>query len=181
MPLAVEQLDLSSYDIVLSSSHAVARGVLTGPEQLHVSYVHSPMRYAWDLQHQYLRESGLDHGPRGWAAKWLLHRLRLWDQHTANGVDHFVANSRFIRSRIRHIYRREAQVIHPPVDVEAFVPGGEREDFYLTASRLVPYKRVGLIVEAFARMPGRRLVVAPRAPPTVDAAFPRDRDSRRWR
>jgi glycosyltransferase involved in cell wall biosynthesis len=160
MPLAVEQLDLASYDIVLSSSHAVAKGVLTGPEQMHVSYVHSPMRYAWDLQHQYLRESGLDRGLKGWAAKWLLHRLRMWDQHTANGVDHFVANSRFIRSRIRHIYRREAHVIYPPVDVESFSPGGAREDFYLTASRLVPYKRVALLVEAFTRMPERRLVVA---------------------
>jgi len=160
MPLAVEQLDLAPYDIVLSSSHAVAKGVLTGPEQMHVSYVHSPMRYAWDLQHQYLRESGLDRGLKGWAAKWLLHRLRMWDQHTANGVDHFIANSRFIRNRIRHIYRRDAHVIHPPVDVESFSPGGEREDFYLTASRLVPYKRVALLVEAFAQMPGRRLVVA---------------------
>jgi glycosyltransferase involved in cell wall biosynthesis len=160
MPLAVEQLDLSGYDVVLSSSHAVAKGVLTGPEQMHVSYVHSPMRYAWDLQHQYLRETGLDRGLKGWTAKWLLHRLRLWDQHTANGVDHFVANSRFIRNRIRHVYRRDAHVVYPPVDVEGFAPGGEREDFYLTASRLVPYKRVALIVEAFGRMPGRRLLVA---------------------
>jgi glycosyltransferase involved in cell wall biosynthesis len=160
MPLAVEQLDLSAYDIVLSSSHAVAKGVLTGPEQMHVSYVHSPMRYAWDLQHQYLRESGLDRGLKGWAAKWLLHRLRMWDQHTANGVDHFVANSRFIRSRIRHIYRRDAHVVYPPVDVESFTPGGTRENFYLTASRLVPYKRVALLAEAFAAMPGRRLVIA---------------------
>jgi glycosyltransferase involved in cell wall biosynthesis len=160
MPLAIEQLDLASYDVVLSSSHAVAKGVLTGPEQMHVSYVHSPMRYAWDLQHQYLRETGLDRGLKGWAAKWLLHRLRAWDRHTANGVDHFVANSRFIRNRIRRLYRRDAQVIYPPVDVESFGPGGERDDFYLTASRLVPYKRVALLVEAFAQLPGRRLVVA---------------------
>jgi glycosyltransferase involved in cell wall biosynthesis len=118
------------------------------------------MRYAWDLQHQYLRETGLDRGLKGWAAKWLLHRLRAWDRHTANGVDHFVANSRFIRNRIRRLYRRDAQVIYPPVDVESFGPGGERDDFYLTASRLVPYKRVALLVEAFAQLPGRRLVVA---------------------
>ena len=159
MPLAIEQLDVSSYDLVLSSSHAVAKGVLTGPDQLHVSYVHSPMRYAWDLQHQYLRETGLDRGLRGWLAKWSLHRLRIWDQRTANGVDHFIANSRFIRQRIQRIYRRDAHVIYPPVDVEAFMPAGARDDFYLTASRLVPYKRIGLIVEAFARMPGRRLLV----------------------
>jgi glycosyltransferase involved in cell wall biosynthesis len=159
MPLAIEQLDLSSYDLVLSSSHAVAKGVLTGPDQLHVSYVHSPMRYAWDLQHQYLREMGLERGMRGWLAKWFLHRLRIWDQRTANGVDHFIANSRFIKQRIQRIYRRDADVIYPPVDVEAFVPAGAKDDFYLTASRLVPYKRIGLIVEAFARMRGRRLVV----------------------
>ena len=159
MPLAIEQLDVSSYDLVLSSSHAVAKGVLTGPDQLHVSYVHSPMRYAWDLQHQYLRETGLDRGLRGWLAKWSLHRLRIWDQRTANGVDHFIANSRFIRQRIQRIYRRDAHVIYPPVDVEAFMPAGARDEFYLTASRLVPYKRIGLIVEAFARMPGRRLLV----------------------
>jgi glycosyltransferase involved in cell wall biosynthesis len=160
MPLAIEQLDLAGYDLVLSSSHAVAKGVLTGPDQLHVSYVHSPMRYCWDLQHQYLRETGLDRGLKGWAAKWLLHRLRQWDRHTADGVDHFVANSGFIRARIRRFYRRDAHVIHPPVDVASFTPGGLRDDFYLTASRLVPYKRIGLIVEAFAQLPGRRLVVA---------------------
>ena len=159
MPLAIEQFDVSSYDLVLSSSHAVAKGVLTGPDQLHVSYVHSPMRYAWDLQHQYLRETGLDRGLRGWLAKWSLHRLRIWDQRTANGVDHFIANSRFVRQRIQRIYRRDAHVIYPPVDVEAFMPAGARDDFYLTASRLVPYKRIGLIVEAFARMPGRLMVV----------------------
>ena len=159
MPLAIEQLDLSAYDLVLSSSHAVAKGVLTGPRQLHISYVHSPMRYAWDLQHQYLRETGLDRGIRGWLAKWFLHRLRIWDQRTANGVDHFIANSHFIRRRIQRIYRRDAHVIYPAVDVERFTPGEARESFYLTASRMVPYKRMGLIVEAFAGMPERRLVV----------------------
>ncbi|MBE7561656.1 glycosyltransferase family 4 protein [Acidithiobacillus sp. HP-6] len=159
MPLAVEQLDLSSYDIVLSSSHAVAKGVLTGPDQLHVSYVHSPIRYAWDLQHQYLRESGLDKGLKGWVAKWLLHKMRLWDVRTANGVDCFVANSRFIARRIWKAYRREAEMVYPPVDVETFAFREDKEDFYLTASRLVPYKRVSLIVEAFAQMPEKRLKV----------------------
>lgn len=159
MPLAVEQFDLSGYDIVLSSSHAVAKGVLTGPDQLHVSYVHSPIRYAWDLQHQYLRESGLYRGPKGWAAKWLLHKMRLWDMRTANGVDCFLANSRFIARRIWKTYRREAEVVYPPVDVETFAFQEDKEDFYLTASRLVPYKRVSLIVEAFAQMPDKRLMV----------------------
>ena len=143
MPLAIEQLDLSAYDLVLSSSHAVAKGVLTGPRQLHISYVHSPMRYAWDLQHQYLRETGLDRGIRGWLAKWFLHRLRIWDQRTANGVDHFIANSHFIRRRIQRIYRRDAHVIYPAVDVDDSRPG-TKGVFYLTASRMVPYKRMGL-------------------------------------
>ncbi|MGE5148194.1 MAG: glycosyltransferase family 4 protein [Candidatus Eiseniibacteriota bacterium] len=159
MPLAIEQLDLSAYDIVISSSHAVAKGVITGPDQLHVSYVHTPMRYIWDLQHQYLRESGLDRGIKGYLARWLLHRLRLWDVRTSTGVDRFIANSAYVRRRIAKTYRRDAQVIYPPVDVTDFTPGGAKEDFYLAASRLVPYKRIDLIVEAFAAMPERRLMV----------------------
>lgn len=159
MPIAVEQLDLSSYDLVISSSHAVAKGVLTGPDQLHISYIHSPIRYAWDLQHQYLRESGLDKGFKGWFAKWLLHRIRLWDFRTANGVDHFIANSQFIARRIEKVYRRDATVIYPPVEVDRFHGRSKKEDFFLTASRLVPYKRIDVIIKAFAGMPGKRLVV----------------------
>ena len=163
MPLAVEQLDLSRYDLVISSNHAVAKGVITGPGQLHVSYMHSPMRWAWDLQHQYLAESGLTHGLKGALlgppVRLLLHWLRGWDQRGANGVDCFVANSRFIAQRIRKTYRREAEVIHPPVDIDRFSLRRDKQDFYLSASRLVPYKRVPLVVEAFADMPQRRLVV----------------------
>jgi len=159
MPLAVEQFDLSSYDLIISSSHAVAKGVITGPNQVHISYVHSPMRYAWDLQHQYLRESGLLTGLKGWLAKYLLHRLRLWDLRTANGVDVFVSNSAFIAKRIWKIYRREAQVVFPPVDVNAFALCCEKDDYYLAASRMVPYKKVDLIVEAFTHMPDKQLVV----------------------
>lgn len=159
MPLAIEQLDLSSHDIILSSSHAVAKGVLTGPDQLHISYVHSPIRYAWDLQHQYLRESGLNRGIKGLFAKWILHKIRLWDTRTANGVDFFIANSKFISRRIKKVYGREADVIYPPVDVERFKLKREKQDFYLTASRLVPYKRIDLIVEAFSKMPEKKLVV----------------------
>ena len=158
MPLAIEQFDLSGYDLVLSSSHAVAKGVLTGPDQLHVCMCYSPIRYAWDMQHQYLRESGLD-GVKGIPARWLLHRIREWDYRTANGVDDFIAISHFIARRIWKVYRREATVIYPPVDVDSFTPEGAREDFYVTASRMVPYKRIGLIVEAFAAMPDRRLIV----------------------
>ncbi len=159
MPLAIEQLDLSDYDLIVSSSHAVAKGVLTGPDQLHVSYVHSPIRYAWDLQHQYLREAGLQRGIRSCLARWILHRIRLWDLRTANGVDVFVANSAFIARRIRKVYRRDARVVYPPVDVESFALREDKSDYYVTASRLVPYKRVDAIVQAFAAMPQRRLKV----------------------
>lgn len=159
MPLAIEQLDLSGFDIILSSSHAVAKGVLVGPDQLHISYVHSPLRYAWDMQAQYLREAGLEHGPKSWLTRWLLHRLRLWDARTANGVDHFYANSAFIARRIAKCYRREAEVLYPPVSLDAFSCEVNKEGFYLTVSRLVPYKRVDLVVSAFATMPERKLVV----------------------
>lgn len=158
MPLAVEQFDLSGFDLVISSSHAVAKGVITGPHQLHISYCHSPIRYAWDLQHEYLRQSGLT-GLRSALARAMLHYVRNWDSRTANGVDSFIANSRFIARRVHKIYRRKATIIHPPVDVDRFSPGTGRDDFYLAASRLVPYKRIPLIVEAFAGLPDRRLVV----------------------
>lgn len=159
MPLAIEQLDLSSHDLVLSSSHAVAKGVLTGPDQLHISYVHSPIRYAWDLQHQYLIEAGLDKGMKGSLAKWILHKMRIWDYRTANSVDHFIANSKFIARRIKKVYGREADVIYPPVDVERFSICQDKDEYYFTASRLVPYKRIDLIVEAFSQMPDKKLVV----------------------
>jgi glycosyltransferase involved in cell wall biosynthesis len=159
MPLAIEQLDVSAYDIVVSSSHAVAKGVITGPSQLHVSYVYTPMRYAWDLQHEYLRAAGLERGPLSWAARLLLHRLRQWDVRSANGVDVFVADSAHVARRIHKAYRREAEVLYPPVDVAAFPMRAAKEDFYVTVSRLESYKRVDLLVEAFSRMPERRLVV----------------------
>lgn len=159
MPLAIEQLDVSRHDIILSSSHAVAKGILTGPDQLHISYVHSPIRYAWDLQHQYLREAGLDKGIKSYIARMLLHKIRLWDCRTANGVDHFIANSQFIAKRIKKVYGREADVIYPPVDVNKFVLNQNKDDYYFTASRMVPYKRIDLIVEAFSEMPNKKLVV----------------------
>jgi glycosyltransferase involved in cell wall biosynthesis len=159
MPLAIEQLDVSRYDLVLSSSHAVAKGVLTGPDQIHISYVHSPIRYAWDLQHQYLQEAGLMHGVKSWLVRAIMHYMRMWDVRTAAGVDVFVANSRFIGRRIRKVYGRDSEVVYPPVDVEAFSLVEKKEDFYLAASRMVPYKKMPVIVEAFSRMPDKRLVV----------------------
>lgn len=159
MPLAVEQLDVSGYDLVISSSHAVAKGILTGPDQVHICYCHSPIRYAWDLQHQYLSEADLTRGIKSWIARLILHYIRMWDSRTANGVDAFVANSSFVARRIAKAYARQVQVIHPPVDMSPSSPGAEREDFYLTASRMVPYKKMSLIVEAFTAMPDKRLVV----------------------
>ena len=159
MPIAIEQFDMTGYDLVLSSNHAVAKGVLTGPGQLHVSYVHSPMRYAWDLQHQYLRESGNDRGLKGIITRYLLHRLRIWDRSSAAGVDVLVGNSRYIAERIRKVWRREAEVVHPPVDIARFALASGKQDHFLVASRMVPYKRIELVAEAFRAMPQRRLRV----------------------
>lgn len=172
MPLAIEQLDVTGYDVVVSSTSSVAKGVITGPDQLHVAYVHSPMRYAWDLQHVYLREARLTKGIRGMLARLILHYMRLWDSRTAPGVDRFVANSRFIARRIGKAYGRPADVIYPPVDTDRFTPTMVKEDFYVTASRFVPYKRIPLIVEAFRAMPDKKLVVIGDGPemPAVRAA-----------
>ena len=164
MPLTIEQFDLSEYDLIISSNHAVAKGVLTGPHQLHISYVHSPMRYAWDMQHQYLRESRLDKGMMTWPTRWLLHQLRLWDYRTANGVDHFIANSKFIANRIWKVYRREAKVIYPPVRVTEYNFQERKDTYYLAASRMVPYKKMDLIVESFNHMPEKHLIVIGEGP-----------------
>lgn len=159
MPLAVEQFDLSSYDLIISSSHAVAKGVITGPDQKHLCMCYSPMRYAWDLQHQYLRESGLTSGLKSFVTRYLLHRLRLWDLRTVNGVDQFIAISQFIQRRIDKVYRRESVVIYPPVAVDDFALHRDKQDYYLTASRMVPYKKMDMIVSAFCQMPDKQLVV----------------------
>ena len=158
-PLAIEQFDLGAYDVVVSSSYVVAKGVLTTAEQLHVSYVHSPVRYAWDLYFHYLQQGRLERGLKSGLARLILHYLRLYDAATANRADVLVANSHTVARRIRKTYRREATVVYPPVDTEAFALQTEKDDVYVTMSRLVPYKRVDLVVEAFAKMPGRRLVV----------------------
>ena len=158
-PMAIEDFDLSEYDLIISSSHAVAKGVITGAEQIHVSYVHSPTRYAWDLMHHYLKESNMDRGIKGYIAKKILHKFRIWDYRTANGVDSFIANSNYIRKRIWKVYRREAEVIYPPVNVDLFEYSDKKEDFYLTASRMVPYKRLDLIASAFALLPDHKLKI----------------------
>lgn len=163
-PLAVEQHNLSGYDLIISSSHAVAKGVLTGPDQLHLCMCYSPIRYAWDLQHQYLAETGLNKGIKGFIAKYLLHKIRLWDYRTANGVDAFMAISHFISERIWKVYRRESEVIYPPVDVHSFDFCATKEDFYMTASRMVPYKKIDIIVAAFSKLPEKQLIVIGEGP-----------------
>jgi glycosyltransferase involved in cell wall biosynthesis len=158
MPIAIEQLDLRHYDVILSSAHAVAKGILTTPQQLHICYCHTPMRYAWDLTFDYLRQSRLGQGIPGIFTRYLLHRLRQWDVISANRVDHFIANSHFTASRIWRCYRREADVIYPPVNIDRFTYNADKEDFYLTVCRLVGYKQVAPIVEAFNQN-GRNLVI----------------------
>ena len=157
MPLAIEQLDLRGHDLVVSMSHAVAKGVLTRADQLHISYCFTPARYAWDLYFEHLDRCG-PRGPRRWAAGCLLHYLRLWDQASTGRVDVLVASSRTVARRIWKTYRRRAEVVYPPVDIDRFEAGAPRDDYYLTVSRLVPYKRVPLIAAAFNRL-RRRLVV----------------------
>jgi glycosyltransferase involved in cell wall biosynthesis len=158
MPLAVERFDLSSYDLIITSSCAVAKGVRVGPEQTHISYVHSMMRYVWDQQ-QYLRDANLLRGPKSWAARVMLHYLRGWDAQSAKGVDRLIANSQSVARRMMKAYRRDAAVIPPPVAVNEFELRTRKDDFYLTVSRMVPHKRVDLIVEAFNATPQRKLIV----------------------
>ena len=158
-PLAVEQFDLSGYDVIISSSHAAAKGVLTTSEQLHICYCYTPMRYAWDLYHQYLKEAGLEKGLKGKIAKAILHYIRIWDYSTSNRVDHFIAISEYIARRIKKVYGRDAVVIYPPVDIDKYELYTEKENYYLTASRMVPYKKIDLIVESFKSMPDKKLVV----------------------
>ena len=158
MPLAVEQFDLRSYDVVLSSNHAVAKGALTRADQLHVSYIHTPIRYAWDLYLDYLTESGMSRGIKSWLARPILHYMRMWDSVAANRVDAYLANSSYVARRVEKLYRRPARVIHPPVDISRYRYDLPRDDFFVAVSRFVPYKRMNLIVEAFTRM-GKPLVV----------------------
>jgi glycosyltransferase involved in cell wall biosynthesis len=163
-PIAIEQFDMSGFDLIISSSYAVAKGVITGPEQTHISYCHSPARYAWDLQAQYLKESGMERGLKSTIARYFLHKFRIWDTRTAHGVDAFIANSNFIKKRIHKCYRRDALVINPPVKLTQFTLETNKQDFYLTASRMVPYKRIDLVVVAFTHMPDKKLRVIGEGP-----------------
>lgn len=158
-PYAIEQFNLNEYDLVISSSFCVAKGALTNHYQKHICYCHSPVRYAWDLYFTYLEEANLHKGLKATIAKYFLHRLRNWDYMSANRVDHYVANSNYVAQRIKKIYNKEAAVIHPPVDTKNFSLNTHKEEFYLTASRMVPYKKIDLIAEAFSAMPDKKLVI----------------------
>ena len=163
LPLAIEQLDLREYDVILSSSHAVAKGVITSPDRIHICYCHTPMRYAWDLTWDYLEGDRNGRGVKGILTRYLLHRLRQWDVISANRVDHFIANSQHTARRIWRCYRRRATVIYPPVEVERFqklaIERSQKADFYLTVCRLVSYKKVDLIVKAFNRLQKPLIVI----------------------
>lgn len=158
-PYAIEQFDLSKYEVVISSSASIAKGVLTNQNQLHICYCHSPVRYAWDLYYEYLNDKNLTKGIKGLYAKNVLHKLRSWDVISSNRVDVFVANSKYIANRIKKTYNREATVIYPPVNTIKFELEVDKEDYYVAASRLVSYKKIALIVEAFSLMPSRKLKV----------------------
>ena len=157
-PRAVASLDVRGFDLVLSSSHCVAKGVPVPPGVSHVCYSHTPMRYVWDQQAAYFGR-----GRAGLAVRLAMTvaapRLRAWDVRTAASVDRFVANSRYVRDRIRMYYHRDAAVVHPPVQLERFAPGPVREDFYLALGSPAPYKRMDIAVEAFRRLDRPLLVV----------------------
>ena len=158
-PFAIERFDFSGYDIIISSSHSVAKGLKKNPQQLHICYCHSPMRYAWDNAELYLKSANISKGVKGVAARSIINYLRNWDLNTASRPDYFIANSKYIAQKIKRIYNRTADVIYPPVDINKFDCVKEKENYFLTASRMVPYKRVDLVVEAFSKMEGKMLKV----------------------
>lgn len=163
----IEKFDMRGFDCVISSSAAFSKGVITGVDQPHIAYIHSPPRYAWDLAPEYLDSLGSGAAGRlkRHFAHNMLHKFRLWDLRTINMADHLVANSAFIAKRIQKVYRRDARVIHPPVDMTRFpYHGGARGDYFVTASRFVPYKRIDLIVEAFSQRPDLKLKVVGSGP-----------------
>jgi len=158
-PMAVEQHDLRDYDVVISSSHLVSKGAITSPHQPHICYCHSPVRYVWDLYQQYLEEANLTKGFKAAIVKYMLHQLRNWDALSAQRPDYFIANSNYIANRMHKVWRVEAKVIYPPVDTNRFQISDKKDDYYFTASRFVPYKKVDLIVQAFQKLPNKKLLV----------------------
>ncbi|MFP4418047.1 MAG: glycosyltransferase, partial [Chitinispirillaceae bacterium] len=135
-PMAIEQFDLREYNLVISSSYAVAKGVLTSSDQLHICYCHSPMRYIWDLTFEYLEAAGLNGGLKSFLVRLILHYIRLWDSTSSHRVNAFAANSNYIAHRIKKCYNRDAKVIYPPVDVDRFAISDRRDNYFITVSRL---------------------------------------------
>ena len=158
-PFAIEQFDLRGYDVVISSSHCVAKGVLTKADQLHICYCHSPIRYCWDMYNEYLEESHLDKGLKSWLVRLMLHPIRLFDAIAGNRVDYYISNSDYVGQRIRKTYRRKATTIHPNIDISHFELCEDKQDYYMASSRLVAYKKIDTIIEAFNQMPDKKLVV----------------------
>lgn len=155
MPIAIEKFDFNGYDLVISSSAAISKGIITGPNTLHIAYIHTPPRYVWDLRYSYLKRNdpliSIISSP-------LLHYIRIWDQCAGQRPDFIIANSKFVQKRIRKYYKRDSIVIYPPVDINEFVVNKDKLDYYVTVSRLVPYKRVDILIDAFNEN-GKSLVV----------------------
>ena len=152
LPFAIEQVNLKNYDIVISSSHAFAKGVITSPEQLHISYIHTPMRYAWDQMNIYLKQSKLSNFGLEIPIRYALHKLRQWDFYSSQRNDYLIANSKFTAKRIKKYWGLDSEVIHPPVDIGRFNFNKKRENFYLSVNRLVPNKRIDLLIKAFNKL-----------------------------
>ena len=158
-PFAIEQFDLRGYDVVISSSHCVAKGVLTKADQLHICYCHSPIRYCWDMYNEYLEESHLDKGFKSWLVRLMLHPIRQFDAIAGSRVDYYISNSDYVGQRIRKTYRRKAKTIHPNIDISNFELCNDKQEYYIASSRLVAYKKIDTIIEAFNQMPDKKLVV----------------------
>ena len=158
-PFAIEQFNLRGYDVVISSSHCVAKGVLTKADQLHICYCHSPIRYCWDMYNEYLEESHLDKGFKSWLVRLMLHPIRQFDAIAGSRVDYYISNSDYVGQRIRKTYRRKATTIHPNIDISNFELCNDKQEYYLASSRLVAYKKIDTIIEAFNQMPDKKLVV----------------------
>lgn len=158
-PFVIEQFDLRGYDVIISSSHCVAKGVLTKADQLHICYCHSPVRYVWDMYNEYLEESHLNKGMKSWLVRYLLYQIRKWDMLSSFRVDYYISNSDYVAQRIKETYRREATTIHPNIDISHFELCEQKGDYYLASSRLVAYKKIDIIIEAFNRMPDKKLIV----------------------
>ena len=152
LPFAIEQIDLSEYDLIISSSHAFAKGVITSPDQLHISYVHTPMRYAWDQMNVYLEQSKLSKLGFEYPIRYSLYKLRQWDFSSSQRIDYLISNSKYTAKRIKKYWGLESEVINPPVDIKRFKYNKSRSNFYLSVNRLVPNKRIDLLIKAFNKL-----------------------------